>query len=118
VLPPGKKGCCWGTWLIYTLPFLEQQPLYNAWNSCGTNAEGAPANYDTDLRYFGVANQTVTSTFVGVYLCPTDRTNTPISATTNGQTYACTSQNYAVNHVGIRGRRGPRARSPWILMVG
>ena len=19
VLPPGKKGCCWGTWLVYTL---------------------------------------------------------------------------------------------------
>ena len=25
VLPPGKKGCCWGTWLVYALPYLEQQ---------------------------------------------------------------------------------------------
>ena len=25
VLPPGKKGCCWGTWLVYILPYLEQQ---------------------------------------------------------------------------------------------
>ena len=58
VLPPGKKGCCWGTWLVYTLPYLEQQPLYNAWNSCGINTIGAPTNYDLDLRYFGVANQT------------------------------------------------------------
>ena len=38
VVPPGKKGCCWGTWLVYTLPHLEQQPLFNAWNSCGINA--------------------------------------------------------------------------------
>jgi prepilin-type N-terminal cleavage/methylation domain-containing protein/prepilin-type processing-associated H-X9-DG protein len=97
VLPPGKKGCCWGTWLVYTLPQLEQQPLYNAWNSFGTNAAGAPSNYDFDLRYFGVANQTVTSTFISVYLCPTDQTNTPVTATTNGKTYACTSQNYAAN---------------------
>ncbi len=97
VLPPGKKGCCWGTWLVYTLPYLEQQPLYNAWNSCGINAAGAPSNYDLDLRYFGVANQTVTSNFLSVYLCPSDQTNAPITATTNGKTYACTSQNYAVN---------------------
>ena len=97
VLPPGKKGCCWGTWLVYTLPYLEQQALFNAWNSCGINAAGAPANYDLDLRYFGVANQTVTSTFISVYLCPSDQTNAPITATTNGKTYACTSQNYAVN---------------------
>ena len=97
VLPPGKKGCCWGTWLVYTLPYLEQQALYNAWNSCGINASGAPTNYDLDLRYFGVANQSVTSTFLSVYLCPSDQTNAPITATTNGKTYACTSQNYAVN---------------------
>ena len=71
--------------------------LYNAWNSCGTNAVGAPANFDLDLRYFGVANQTVTSTFISVYLCPSDRTNAPITATTGSKTYACTSQNYAVN---------------------
>ena len=97
VLPPGKKGCCWGTWLVYLLPQLEQQPLFNAWNSCGLNAPGAPANMDLDLRYFGVTNQTVTSTWLSVYLCPSDQTNAPITATTNGITYACTSQNYAVN---------------------
>ena len=97
VLPPGKKGCCWGTWLVYTLPYLEQRSLYNAWNSCGTNAVGVPANDDTDLRYFGAANQTVTSTWVNAYLCPSDQTNAPISAMTNGVMYACTSQNYAVN---------------------
>jgi prepilin-type N-terminal cleavage/methylation domain-containing protein len=97
VLPPGKKGCCWGTWLVYVLPHVEQQALYNAWNSCGINAPGAPLAYDLDLRYFGVANQTVTSTFINTYLCPSDQTNTPITATTNGRTFACTSQNYAVN---------------------
>ncbi len=97
VLPPGKKGCCWGTWLVYVLPYMEQEPLFNSWNSCGINAAGAPQNFDIDLRYFGVANQTVTSTFVSSYLCPTDQTNAPITATTNGKTFACTSQNYAVN---------------------
>ena len=97
VLPPGKKGCCWGTWLVYVLPHIEQQTLFNAWNSCGINAAGAPANFDLDLRYFGVTNRTVTSTWLGTYLCPSDQTNAPVSATMNGVAYACTSQNYAGN---------------------
>jgi prepilin-type N-terminal cleavage/methylation domain-containing protein len=97
VLPPGKKGCCWGTWLIYVLPQLEQQPLFNAWNSCGINSPGVPANYDPDLRYFGAADVTVTSTRLNVHLCPSDATNAPITAALNGVTYVCTSQNYAAN---------------------
>jgi prepilin-type N-terminal cleavage/methylation domain-containing protein/prepilin-type processing-associated H-X9-DG protein len=97
VLPPGKKGCCWGTWLVYVLPHLEQSALFNAWNSCGINAPGVPEGYDLDLRYFGVANRTVTSTRLEVYLCPSDQTNAPITAAMNGVTYACTSQNYAAN---------------------
>jgi prepilin-type N-terminal cleavage/methylation domain-containing protein/prepilin-type processing-associated H-X9-DG protein len=97
VLPPGKKACCWGTWLVYALPYLEQQSLFNAWNSCGINTPGVPEGFDLDLRYFGVANRTVTSTRIAAYLCPSDRINAPITAAMNGITYACTSQNYAVN---------------------
>jgi prepilin-type N-terminal cleavage/methylation domain-containing protein/prepilin-type processing-associated H-X9-DG protein len=97
VLPPGKKGCCWGTWLVYALPYVEQQPLFNAWNSGGINSPGVPAGYDFDLRYFGTANVTVTSTRLNVYLCPSDLTNAPISSAVNGITYSCTSQNYAAN---------------------
>jgi prepilin-type N-terminal cleavage/methylation domain-containing protein/prepilin-type processing-associated H-X9-DG protein len=97
VLPPGKKGCCWGTWLVYVLPQLEQQSLYNAWNSCGINSPDVPTPYDLDLRYFGAANVTVTSTRLSVYLCPSDLTNAPITWAVNGITYACTSQNYAAN---------------------
>ena len=97
VLPPGKKGCCWGTWLVYDLPYLEQQGLYNAWNSCGINAVGVPMDYDLNLRYFGATNVTVTSTRLAAYLCPSDFTNSPILSTVNGLTFACTSQNYAAN---------------------
>jgi prepilin-type N-terminal cleavage/methylation domain-containing protein len=99
VLPPGKKGCCWGTWLVAILPQVEQGSLYHAWNAWGTNRPGAPSGYDLDLRYFGVANQTVTSTFLDVYLCPSDERNAPVSVEMgDGRTLGCTSQNYAVNY--------------------
>jgi prepilin-type N-terminal cleavage/methylation domain-containing protein/prepilin-type processing-associated H-X9-DG protein len=97
VLPPGKKGCCWGTWLVFVLPQIEQQALYNAWNTCGTDDPNAPSGFDLDLRYFGAANRTVTSTRVNIYMCPSDGSNAPVTASMNGVTYACTSQNYAVN---------------------
>ena len=96
-LPPGKKGCCWGTWLISVLPQLEQQALFNSYNFSGNNTPGLPPSYDTDLRYFGAANRTVTSTRLTAYLCPSDQTNAPISLTTDGLTVSCTSQNYAGN---------------------
>ena len=96
-LPSGKKACCWGTWLVFVLPFLDQQPLYNAWNVAGNNTPGLPAGFDADLRYFGAANVSVTSTRVATYLCPADGTNAPLSSVLNGVTYACNSQNYAAN---------------------
>ena len=96
-LPPGKKGCCWGTWLIFILPQLEQQALFNAYNCAGNNRPGLPTGYDIDLRYFGVANRTVTSTRLAVYLCPSDGTNAPLEVTSGDRLLACTSQNYAAN---------------------
>ena len=96
-LPPGKKGCCWGTWLIFILPQIEQQSLCDAYNFAGNNRPDQPVGYDLDLRYFGVANRTVTSTRINVYLCPSDGTNAPLVVTSNNRTMACTSQNYAGN---------------------
>src|SRR3954452_8651314 len=37
VLPPGIKGSIWGTWMVFVVPFTEQQALYNAWNFMGNN---------------------------------------------------------------------------------
>ena len=96
-LPPGKKGCCWGTWLLFVLPEVEQPGLFNAYNFAGDNRPGLPAGFDLDLRYFGAANRTVTSTRLDVYLCPSDATNEPLKVTSNGVEWACTSQNYAGN---------------------
>jgi prepilin-type N-terminal cleavage/methylation domain-containing protein/prepilin-type processing-associated H-X9-DG protein len=69
--PPGEKGCCWGTWHVFILPFVEQSTLYNAWNSYGSNVpSGGPA--DGYLRYHGAANSTVSNTVVSSYGCPSD----------------------------------------------
>ena len=56
--PPGEKGCCWGTWGVFILPYVEQSTLYNAWNSYGNNVPSGGAA-DGYLRYAGAANTTV-----------------------------------------------------------
>jgi prepilin-type N-terminal cleavage/methylation domain-containing protein/prepilin-type processing-associated H-X9-DG protein len=100
-LPPGLKGCCWGTWLVFVLPFMEQQPLYNAWNSFGNDRyENLGVQPGGILRYDSKTNITVCSTRVPSYNCPSDpNTNTFTfdSQTINGNTYTCTANNYVVN---------------------
>ncbi len=68
--PPGEKGCCWGTWQVFILPYIEQQALYNAFNFVGNNLP--PRTFDTPFRYAGSANTTVSYSQVKGYMCPSD----------------------------------------------
>jgi prepilin-type N-terminal cleavage/methylation domain-containing protein/prepilin-type processing-associated H-X9-DG protein len=103
VLPWGQKGCCWGTWLLPIMPGIEQQAVFNAWNATGDakwNSAGITA-MDTNFRYSGLCNITVSSARINSFMCPSDGTNT--SLTGIGQTIAgvamlTTSQNYVVNY--------------------
>jgi len=99
-LPPGRKSCCWGTWLLFTLPGVEQQALFNAWNFTGDYKWYQSATMDTPMRYAGVCNITVSSTRVPAYMCPSDGNGTSLVAigpTLNGVVMRVTSQNYVVN---------------------
>jgi prepilin-type N-terminal cleavage/methylation domain-containing protein/prepilin-type processing-associated H-X9-DG protein len=93
-LPPGTKGSTWGTWLVFVLPFVEQQALYNAWNSAGNNSDNSLTQGTT---YSSVYNITVTSSRLQAFTCPSDMPNAPISVTASGVTYWITSHNYAAN---------------------
>jgi len=94
-LPQGMRGCCWGSWLIPVLPYVEQQALFNSWNASGNNS-GLAGYVDTDFRYAGAANITVTSTRVNAYFCPSDGNNT-VTQTIGNLGKLVTSQNYVVN---------------------
>ena len=83
---PGKKGCCFGTWTMFILPFLEQSNSYNAWNFSGD--PNIPAT--TIYRYSGVGNSTVAQSRINAYTCPSDQPNSPAG---NVPSY-----NYAVNY--------------------
>src|SRR5256714_585453 len=39
VLPPGvgPYGCCWGTWMMYILPYIEQDAMLQTYKNLGGN---------------------------------------------------------------------------------
>jgi prepilin-type N-terminal cleavage/methylation domain-containing protein/prepilin-type processing-associated H-X9-DG protein len=72
-------------WAVTLLPYLEQQPLYNASNVTGY--PGFPGPYAAPPPYTSVpnstnynmdwCNSTLRSTRLSVFVCPTDSQNTP-----------------------------------------
>jgi prepilin-type N-terminal cleavage/methylation domain-containing protein/prepilin-type processing-associated H-X9-DG protein len=89
-LPPGKKNCCWGTWMVFILPFVEQSGTYNAWNFVGGMDNDAGGGL---FRYSGLGNSTVSGNRYNAYICPSDTPNTE----TGFAKFAIPEDNYAVN---------------------
>ncbi|QDT54255.1 Type II secretion system protein G precursor [Caulifigura coniformis] len=87
-LPVGQYGCCWGTWMVSVLPFVEQGPLFNAYEH--NRKYGTTLGPADDARYSSPVNRTVVQTRLAVYTCPSD---TPGIYSTNNYT----KHNYLVN---------------------
>jgi prepilin-type N-terminal cleavage/methylation domain-containing protein/prepilin-type processing-associated H-X9-DG protein len=77
----GKNGCCWGTWMVPILPFIEQDNLYKGYINFGGLDWTGP-------RYNGGVNAAVTSVAIKSFTCPSD------SASVKGST---TEHNYVLN---------------------
>lgn len=80
----GGYGCCWGTWQVSVLPYIEQDNLSRLYVNWGGNDTTGP-------RYSGAPNTVnVTNKRLPVLTCPSDTPNAPFSNLTN--------HNYAVNY--------------------
>ncbi len=85
--PVGSFGCCWGSWLVAILPYVEQQPLYQQYDQNGK--WDIP---DNSYRYAGSRNLAVTKQRLACYTCPSD---TPSE---DDNWSGITSHNYGVNY--------------------
>jgi prepilin-type N-terminal cleavage/methylation domain-containing protein len=89
------SGCCWGTWVVVIMPFIEQDnaaKLYQNWGGSDTVNSNypAPAVAGTFPRYGGAPNTTnVTARRYQVLTCPSDKDNAPIGNITNNNYAAC-----------------------------
>jgi prepilin-type N-terminal cleavage/methylation domain-containing protein/prepilin-type processing-associated H-X9-DG protein len=84
-----RTGCCWGTWQVAILPYIEQDNMFKGYSNFGglDNGGGVPAT--SNLRYAAGANLTnVSSQQVSTFTCPSD-TPVPIGS--------ITKHNYVLN---------------------
>jgi prepilin-type N-terminal cleavage/methylation domain-containing protein/prepilin-type processing-associated H-X9-DG protein len=82
-LPQGTNGCCWGTWMMYILPYVEMKNVYDQYKELnGTSSplycEGANIQYVTNQR-------------LSMATCPSDEPGTY-------STTVLTKHNYAANY--------------------
>jgi len=72
-LPIGAFGCCWGTWKVAVLPYIEQQALADVYSE-GPKGDDSVAN-----RYGHSVNLPVTTAEgISAFYCPSDIPNSPI----------------------------------------
>jgi prepilin-type N-terminal cleavage/methylation domain-containing protein len=80
--PAARSSCCWGTWNVLIMPFVELQNVSDLYQNWGGT--------DPRPRYGAAPNSTnVTGRRYSVFTCPSDMQNAPIGILTN--------HNYAVN---------------------
>lgn len=85
----GPYGCCWGTWQVLVLGWLDQgaaMALYQNWGgNDSVYGDGlAPQSGGTFPRYGAAPNTTnVTARRYAVFTCPSDTPNAPIGGITN-----------------------------------
>ncbi|MFO0926318.1 MAG: DUF1559 domain-containing protein [Gemmataceae bacterium] len=90
----GPSGCCWGTWVILVLPYMEQDnafKLYQNWGGSDTVSSGYPAPSPAGQfpRYGAAPNTTnVTARRYKPFSCPSDQDSVPFGGMPN--------HNYAV----------------------
>jgi prepilin-type N-terminal cleavage/methylation domain-containing protein/prepilin-type processing-associated H-X9-DG protein len=94
--PAGEYACCWGTWLVGLLPYMEQKSLFDQYKYFGSvenQAGNNQAQKDSKTRYGGSLNLPVTRMQISAYTCPSD------SITANPSIYnGITFHNYVANH--------------------
>jgi prepilin-type N-terminal cleavage/methylation domain-containing protein/prepilin-type processing-associated H-X9-DG protein len=80
----GPSGCCWGTWQVLILEYVEQKNLFDLYQNWGGNDSTGP-RYSSAPNTTNVCNKRLNS-----FTCPSDQNNSPFGGLTN--------HNYAVNY--------------------
>lgn len=84
----GKNGCCWGTWMIPILPYMEQDNVFKLY----VNFNGLDPLPRYNGAGMGGVNRIVVQTRLKNMTCPTDEPQTWVSGTFN-----YTKHNYGLN---------------------
>ncbi|MFO0810753.1 MAG: DUF1559 domain-containing protein [Gemmataceae bacterium] len=99
----GKNGCCWGTWMVTILPYVEQDALFRTYSNFGgldsvpLNTAGPPGG----PRYSGGTNLPVAQTRLKVFTCPSDEPQVYSANNTTKHNYVLNAGNTTFFQVGL-----------------
>jgi prepilin-type N-terminal cleavage/methylation domain-containing protein/prepilin-type processing-associated H-X9-DG protein len=69
----GQNGCCWGTWMVPILPYMEQENVFRFYsNFGGLDYSGGRYGNNTGTGTTPNGNNLVSSTRLKSFLCPSD----------------------------------------------
>ncbi len=95
-----RTGCCWGTWMIPILPYMEQDNLFKIYrNFGGLDATAAPPN--NGPRYSGGVNATVARSRLKTFSCPSDTAKTWSGGTLTMHNYVLNAGNTSFYQVSV-----------------
>jgi prepilin-type N-terminal cleavage/methylation domain-containing protein len=114
--PIGAYDCCYGTWLLSLLPYVEQGSLYDKYVRPGA-MEGFGGANGGDIRYGTAVNLPVTQTQIATYWCPSDTKSASL-----GIISGVTFHNYVANFGNtVRGRMNSQGvmfgGAPFIMVI-
>jgi prepilin-type N-terminal cleavage/methylation domain-containing protein/prepilin-type processing-associated H-X9-DG protein len=99
-LPMGNYSCCWGTWQMAILPFIEEQQLADMYTWLPQNSEFHEGSYSYDQNHASAPatrNLDVCKSRISTLTCPSDIAQTD----SRGITYHNYVANYGnTNHIG------------------
>ncbi|MEO0477049.1 MAG: DUF1559 domain-containing protein, partial [Planctomycetota bacterium] len=99
-LPPGSVSCCWGTWQMRILPFLEEQALADLYQFLPRAATFVDPAFGYDRRDLSatpeIRNLDVVQTRVVTLTCPSDEPQVTTDA--GGVAPGMTMHNYVANY--------------------
>jgi type II secretory pathway pseudopilin PulG len=78
-----RTGCCWGTWMVAILPYMEQDNSFRIYQNFGGNDTTGP-------RYAAGVNAQVATQRLASFLCPSDQAK-------NWNNGTLTMHNYVLN---------------------
>ena len=100
-LPGGSYSCCWGTWQIVILPFIEEDQLADRYEFSPKDLPVYHPGYAYDIQNLSldppVRNKEVTSSRIATLTCPSDEPQTRADG--------ITQHNYVANYGNTNYRR-------------
>jgi prepilin-type N-terminal cleavage/methylation domain-containing protein/prepilin-type processing-associated H-X9-DG protein len=92
-LQQATGSCCYGTWQMAILPYVEQEAMWQNYQNYGNPASSQFPNQTYEQK----ANLLITSVRLDGFTCPSDFPAADKSGAFNGSTYRITQHNYLVN---------------------